>query len=393
MTKSTIGKISALLKTGKTPPSKNQAYFERDYNWYTPGDIGENKFLNGSERHISKLAVEDKKATLYPEKSLLLTCIGNIGRVGISNEKVASNQQITAIKPIDKVNVEYLYYWFIKNQKLLSDKSNNAVVPILNNKTLKAIPFSYPNPKTQQKIAQILDNAAALRDKTAQLLEEYELLAQSIFLELFGDPCHNSKDFEKVKINYFIKKLETGKSVNSTNEVYSTDKLGILKTSCVYTGTFNPMEAKVIKDSEIQLAKLNPKKDSIIISRMNTEELVGKSAYVFKDFDNLFLPDRLWQTVKSEIKHSVLWLSYAISQDSFMGSISRVSTGTSGSMKNISQKNFLNLEIIHPPIELQTQFAQKIALIERQKELAKQELNESEYLFNCLLQKAFKGEL
>lgn len=270
---------------------------------------------------------------------------------------------------------------------------NGANINNIKNEHIDNFKIPLPPLKTQQKIAQILDNAAALRYKTAQLLEEYELLAQSIFLELFGDPCHNSKDFEKVKINYFIKKLETGKSVNSTNEVYSTDKLGILKTSCVYTGTFNPMEAKVIKDSEIQLAKLNPKKDSIIISRMNTEELVGKSAYVFKDFDNLFLPDRLWQTVKSEIKHSVLWLSYAISQDSFIGSISRVSTGTSGSMKNISQKNFLNLEIIHPPIELQTQFAQKIALIERQKELAKQELNESEYLFNCLLQKAFKGEL
>jgi type I restriction enzyme S subunit len=43
--------------------------------------------------------------------------------------------------------------------------------------------------------------------------------------------------------------------------------------------------------------------------------------------------------------------------------------------------------------ELQNQFAEKIALIEQQKALAKQELQESEDLFNCLLQKAFKGEL
>ena len=50
-------------------------------------------------------------------------------------------------------------------------------------------------------------------------------------------------------------------------------------------------------------------------------------------------------------------------------------------------------KIIIPPINLQTQFAKKIALIEQQKVLAKQELQEAENLFNCLLQKAFKGEL
>ena len=52
-----------------------------------------------------------------------------------------------------------------------------------------------------------------------------------------------------------------------------------------------------------------------------------------------------------------------------------------------------NFKLIVPPIELQNQFAAKIDLIEQQKVLAKQELQESEDLFNCLLQKAFKGEL
>ena len=76
-----------------------------------------------------------------------------------------------------------------------------------------------------------------------------------------------------------------------------------------------------------------------------------------------------------------------------MRSISRVATGTSGSMKNISQKKFLGLKIINPPIDLQNQFSLKIDLIEKQKKLAKKELKESEDMFNCLLQKAFKGEL
>jgi type I restriction enzyme S subunit len=50
-------------------------------------------------------------------------------------------------------------------------------------------------------------------------------------------------------------------------------------------------------------------------------------------------------------------------------------------------------EVIIPPIKLQKEFADKITLIEQQKALAKQELQQSEDLFNCLLQQAFKGEL
>lgn len=59
----------------------------------------------------------------------------------------------------------------------------------------------------------------------------------------------------------------------------------------------------------------------------------------------------------------------------------------------LSKGVFQKKSMISPPIELQTEFADKIGLIEQQKELAKQELKESEDLFNCLLQKAFKGEL
>ena len=67
--------------------------------------------------------------------------------------------------------------------------------------------------------------------------------------------------------------------------------------------------------------------------------------------------------------------------------------GKGAIMKGLNLTIIKDLKFKLPPIILQNQFAEKIALIEQQKELAKQELKESEDLFNCLLQKAFKGEL
>ena len=63
-----------------------------------------------------------------------------------------------------------------------------------------------------------------------------------------------------------------------------------------------------------------------------------------------------------------------------------ISNSTSG-LNTISTGKVKSIKIPIPPINLQNQFAEKIALIEEQKALAKQELQESEDLFNCLLQK------
>jgi len=239
----------------------------------------------------------------------------------------------------------------------------------------------------------LLDAADAYRQKTKALLGKYDELTQSLFLDMFGDPVKNEKGWETKPLSDFIKSLNTGVSVNSTDEEFKEGDIGILKTSCVYTGIFRAKEAKVIREDEYGRMKLNPKSDTIIISRMNTSELVGKSAYISNDYKDLYLPDRLWQSEKGELHHNVRWLSHAISFQSFMNEISKISSGTSGSMKNISKKNYLNLQMIYPPLTLQNQFAERVQAIEQQKAQAQESLEKAEELFQSLLQRAFKGEL
>jgi len=254
-------------------------------------------------------------------------------------------------------------------------KSNfdNTLVPI-------------PPLETQKAISEKLDKADALRKKDQELLKQYDELAQSIFIDMFGDPVQNEKGWEKVKLSDLIERLETGVSVNSSDE-FSDYK--ILKTSCVYTGEFNPNESKYIIEKDLVRAKLNPTIDSIIISRMNTTELVCKCSYINKTYSDIFLPDRLWQTVKGKLKHNVRWLSFVLGYETFLREIQKKSSGTSGSMKNISKTAYLDTDIIYPPLELQNQFAEKIKNIEAQKELVKKQAEESENLFQALLQESF----
>src|SRR5690606_38946258 len=202
----------------------------------------------------------------------------------------------------------------------------------------------------------------------------------------------NEKGWEVKKLEELIIKLETGCSVNSIEKVDSNStNLYILKTSCVYDGNFRLSERKIVAPNDIKRLKTNPKSNSIIISRMNTPELVAKSAYVKSGSKDTFLPDRLWQSIHSELPHNVLWLSYLLGTKKMLVEIQKKALGTSGSMKNISKVDFLNTKIIFPPIHLQEEFAKKIEIIHQLK--AQTNAEKSEELFQSLLQRAFKGEL
>jgi type I restriction enzyme, S subunit len=82
---------------------------------------------------------------------------------------------------------------------------------------------------------------------------------------------------------------------------------------------------------------------------MNTPDLVGECGYVFADFPNLFLPDRLWMTIiRSESDICVRWLSYLLSSRPYKTRMKGLATGTSGSMKNIAKNALLAMPIAYP---------------------------------------------
>jgi type I restriction enzyme S subunit len=333
------------------------------------------------------LAFEDKKAISYPTGTLLVTCIGEIGKLGITNKICSSNQQITAIKPKDNVNVNYLFYWFKKHKKQLQDLANNAVVPILNNRNLGKVEVAFPLLEDQKKIAEILDAADSLRQKDKQLVEHYDRLSQSLFLDMFGVPNNNIYDFEIGTIRDLVNTVNYGTSAKAQMEGEYTY---LRMNNITYQGYMNFESLKFIDLSEKDQDKYLVKKGDILFNRTNSKELVGKTGLFDKDISMAIAgylirvranekanPYYLWRFMNSNYCKKVL----AHMCKSIVG------------MANINAQELQNIKVLIPPIELQNQFEKTIKEIENQKTLAQQALLKSEDLFNSLLQKAFKGEL
>ena len=131
-----------------------------------------------------------------------------------------------------------------------------------------------------------------------------------------------------------ISEITSGKSVNSVDEQATGEEVGVLKTSCVYYGYFDPTENKRVVDAEETLVKCPAKKGCIVVSRMNTASLVGASGLIENDYPNLYLPDRLW-LVSPAPRINVKWFAQVVASPQARKRLSDAASGTSASMKNI----------------------------------------------------------
>ena len=181
-------------------------------------------------------------------------------------------------------------------------------------------------------------------------------------------------NWRTLRLKDVIEKLESGVSVNASDEPATGNNIGVLKTSCVGKDSFIPDENKSVWPTELNRVSPPVRAGRIIVSRMNTPQLVGASAYVPKNYPNIFLPDRLWQTVFfSSVRLDSKWLSLLIGCKDFRYLLSTVATGTSPSMKNLGQDKFLSISIPFPSHAEQTAIATyldtKTAQIDRQIDL------------------------
>lgn len=377
-------RISAFAKviTGGTPSTKKNEYWEGGIiPWLNSGELNQD-IIKSTRNYITESGLKSSSARIMPADSVLIALTGaTTGVVGYLTFDACANQSVTGILPSEKHEPKYLFYYLKSiRQKVLNDAYGGGQ-PHISQAYVKNLEIPLPPLGTQKRIAQILDDAQALKQKTEQLLREYDSLAQSIFLDMFGDPVTNSKGWEKVPTIKYCDCIVPGrdKPKSFTGEV-----------SWITTADLNHLGYTLESRNKIGLSRseINEVKARVIPKESVIMTCVGDLGIVSITSKDIVMNQQLHAFVCHEQLNNV-FLMYNLSfQKPYM---IKMASSTTLLYMNKSVAN--NTPTIVPPIALQNQFAEKIALIEKQKELAKQELKETEDLFNCLLQKAFKGEL
>src|SRR6056297_2080839 len=193
------------------------------------------------------------------------------------------------------------------------------------------------------------------------------------------------------KVGDLLNGLESGDSVNGEDRPLQPGEKGALRVSAVSYGSVDPCAVKAIVGDELSRAKTCPKAGQIIISRSNTSELVGASAYISENHQDLFLPDKLWQTIP-KVGVDTRWLAYFLASNYARYTLSRLATGTSGSMKNITKSELLGLPIPVPPGKEQKKIAKILSIWDGAIATTEQLLANSEQQKNALMQQLLTGK-
>jgi len=291
-----------------------------------------------------------------------------------------------------KFFVHYLRQDHVRTQMI--SRAGKVAITNINQERLGSLKIPLPPLAEQRRIAEVLDRAEALRAKRRAALAQLDSLTQSLFLDLFGDDGANPKKWPVRAVADYVREFQGGKSIESESGENVTTRNRVLKVSAVTGMKFLAHESKPVPDSYEPPKEHFAKPGDLLFSRANTTELVGAVAYVESTPPNVLLPDKLWRFVwrdPAAIEPLFVWALFQT--PTLRREIGRRATGTSGSMKNISQEKVFGIRTILPPIELQREFARRVTAVEALKTAQRASLAELDALFATLQHRAFRGEL
>ncbi len=351
--------------------------------WYSSCKSGDSITSTNTEQQIDELntvpAIGGNGVMGFTSKSNIETPILVVGRVGalcgnVHHIKppawISDNALILSISA--SFSLRYLCLTLFSRN--LNDIASKTAQPLITGTQVTEQRIPFPPIQEQTTIAAFLDNETAKIDnlineqkKLIELLKEKRQAVISTAVTKGLNPHAPMKDsgvewlgevpigWEVVPLKNIIAFIESGTSVNSIDTPAESNEFGVLKTSCVYRGFFEPNENKAVLIDEYERVSCPLRENALIVSRMNTPDLVGAAGLVISAQKNIFLPDRLWQVAFSSASPNFVhfWTLSCF----YRLQVQMACSGTSSSMQNLGQDQFRSFIFVNPPLNEQVRIA------------------------------------
>lgn len=352
----TIDSFTSVITGGTPSTGKEEFWNNGDIPWLNSGELKQN-IITKSSNFITESGLKNSSTKLMPTDTILIALTGTTtGKVGYLTFEACANQSVTGILPSDHHVPKYLYYYLNSIRKKVINDAYGGAQPHISQAYVKKIKIPLPSLETQKRIAQILDDAATLRDKTEQLLKEYDSLAQSTFLEMFGDPIINPKNWDVKNLGALIN-IKHGFAFKS--DFFDTQGDYVLLTP----GNFNEqggykdqLTKQKYYNGEFPKEYLLEPKEMLIAMTEQALGLLGSALFVPEN--GKYLHNQRLGLVRYKGHLNPMYLFYVLKNNNVRLRIQNDSTGTK--VKHTSPKKIMSINIAYPNIDLQNQFAERI---------------------------------
>lgn len=394
-----LGEVCEVV-TGTTPPKSDMTNYGNEIPFFKPPHLWDN-LIHTTEEKLSLNGA--KKARVVPPNTVLVTCIGNLGRTGFVKREAAFNQQINAILENEKLIGKYLFYQAqspsFRNQ--LERLATGTTVSIVNKKNFETIEIPVPPLETQHAIVSKIEELFSELDqgiadlKTAQA--QLKVYRQSVLKHAFEGKLTNKnvkegelpEGWRIEQLKKISSSIQYGYTESSSKEIIGPK---FLRITDIQNNYVDWNEVPFCKITPENTEKYRLKDGDLLFAR--TGATVGKSFLIKGEIpDSVFASYLIRVRVSEKINDK--YLSYFFNSPQYWEQITEGQVGIGQPNVNGTKLGLLN--IVLTSLEEQYLIVQEIesrlSVADKMEESIQESLQKAEALRQSILKKAFSGQL
>ena len=281
-------------------------------------------------------------------------------------------------------NSKYLYYALKSQQERLFRIRSGACMPNIKKSDLGNFVIEYEKDEVrQEEVVKVLEKCELLIEDYNKKLTLLDEAVRARFVEMFGDPIENQKDWEVVKIRDIVTDVRYGTSkpaVEGGRYPY------LRMNNLTVDGGLDLSDLKYIDIPDNEIEKCVVRKGDILFNRTNSIDLIGKTA-VFNLLDDMVIAGYI---IRIRLNNQIL--PDVFSQYMNLEAMKKVLRGMAKgavNQANINAQELQSIKVYIPNMELQKQYVEFKEEIDKSRSRIQKSLEASQELFDSLMQEYF----
>ena len=258
---------------GGTPDTNNHKYWNGDIQWFTPSEIGRDKYVTNSLRTISEEGLNKSSAKLLPIGTILLSSRATVGECSINKVECTTNQGFQSLITKEYFSKEFVFYLMQTKRKELIRKSCGSTFLVISANEVRKIKIAVPTSKEQEKISKLLallDERIATQNK---IIEDLKKLKCAIIENVLNN-CHDNK-MRLGDVGIYIR----GLTYSSKDVVEQKGTIVMRSNNIVSGGMLDYCNNIVRVNKQISQEQQLQNGDIVICMANGSSALVGKTSF------------------------------------------------------------------------------------------------------------------
>ena len=376
-----LGEVCEII-TGNTPKTAIVEYYGDDFLWAGPSDLEQGMYILSTKKKLSDKGFNESGIRKLPEGSVLMSCIGNIGKLGIATEQMSSNQQINTFVPnVTVLDSKYLYYILKTKVKDFENASSKTTVPIINKTKCSKIEIPLPPLEEQKRVVNVLEEKLGKVKQAIQLrqdaIADTEKILSAKLTEIFTEGKEKGWQLREIQD---IARVINGRAYKQS-ELLNEGKYRVLRV-----GNFFTNKSWYYSDLELDEDKYCDNGDLLYAWSASFGPRIWEGEKVIYHY-------HIWKIVPGELI-SKFYLKYLLDE---ITEEMKEKGGRGATMAHLTKGNFEKVTIPVPDLKTQEKIVKELdelsTRVAELRSLQDEQLSDLKSLERAYLHEAFNGEL